>query len=61
MEPKKTIEINCRRGIPRLRLRDGDGWPQIVIGSLAVRHDHVQAVYRAALKNCDERLAPAAS
>src|ERR1051326_954564 len=35
--------------------RDGDRRTRVVVRLLRVRHDHVQAIDRAALKNRDER------
>jgi hypothetical protein len=61
MQSKKPVEIDRRLGVPGFGLRDRDRWPQIVVGVLAVRHDHVQSIYRAALKNRNQRFATAAS
>ena len=60
MQTKESIEIDCRLGVPGCRFRDRDRRPQIVVSAFAKRHDHVQAINRAALKNRNQRLAPAA-
>src|SRR5262245_48115884 len=49
MEPEPSIEIDRAVGLPGRR--DRDRGAQLVVGLLEERHDHVQAVGRAALED----------
>src|SRR5205807_4432828 len=54
MQSKEAVEID--RAALGTGTRHGNRRPRGVVSLLAVRHDHVQTVDRAALKNSDERL-----
>src|SRR6187401_123926 len=55
MQRKPAIEIET--AVRFARLRNGDARTKLVIPRLEVRHDHVQAVGGAALKDGDQNLA----
>ncbi len=57
MQTKEAVEIECRLRIARLRFRDSDVGTQFVIVTLTMRHDHVEAVNGATLKDGDNSLA----
>ena len=55
MQRKAAIEIEA--AVRPARLRDGDARTQLVVPGLEERHDNVQAVDGAALKDGDQDLA----
>ncbi len=48
MQAEESIEIQGRTGIARGRRNDANGRPQAMVGILAVRHRHIQAIPAAA-------------
>ena len=59
IESKEAVEIErARRSVRRPGRCDRDARPRAVILLVAERHDHVEAVDRAALKDGDEPLRP---
>ena len=59
MQTEEAIEIErCLSAAVGFRNRDVR--PHVVVAVLAVRHDDIQAINRAALKDRNQRLAPAA-
>ena len=60
MQAKETVEVDCRFGIRALWFRNRNRWPLIVIGRFTKRHDHIQTINRATLKDSNQGLPPAA-
>ena len=55
MQTKEPVEVESTVSVAP-RPRDGDGRASRVVGILAERHDHVEAVDRTTLKDGDEDL-----
>ena len=55
MQSEEAVEID--RAVGAAGLRDRDVGPRAIVLGLAERHDHVEAVNRAALEHDDQKLA----
>ena len=59
MQTKEAIEID-RRLSAAIRFCNADVRPHVIISMLAIRHDDIQPIDGAALKDRNQRLAPPA-
>jgi len=60
VQTKVSVEIECRLDVSCRRFRNGDRWPQVIVGAFSKWHYHVQAINRSALEDSNQGLAPAA-